>query len=228
MAEINLPLIIGAALIDGINPCAFGVLIFLLAYLAKTAKTKAKMFLNGMIYIFAVFITYLVVGLLLLPVIRGLGKLTSAIYVGIAVLIILVGLIEVKDFFWYGRWFTLGIFPSEVKRIKIYVKKVSDKPTTAFALGVFIALVELPCTGAVYVAVLTLMSLSGLTLKHVTFLIIYNLIFVLPLVVILAAVVKGISTERFEAWRQKNKKWMRLAIGLVLIGLGIWMLAIIF
>ena len=227
MAEINLLLIIGAAIVDGINPCAFGVLIFLLAYLAKTAKTKAKMLLNGMIYIFAVFVTYFLVGLLLLPIIRELGKLTSALYIGIAALIILAGFIEIKDFFWYGKWFSLGIFPSEVKRIKTYVEKVSDKPTTAFGLGVFVALVELPCTGAVYVAVLTLMSLAGLTLKHLTFLLIYNLIFVLPLIVILVAVIKGISIEGFETWRQKHKKWMRLALGLLLIGLGSWMLTII-
>lgn len=228
MAEINLPLIIGAALVDSINPCAFGVLIFLLAYLAKNVKTKAKMLTNGLVYILAVFFTYLVAGLILLPILRQLGAITSNVYIGLAVLIIFAGLIEIKDFFWYGKWFSLGIIPSQAQRIKMYVKKISDKTTTAFGLGVFVALVELPCTGAVYVAVLTLMSLAGLSLKYFNFLIIYNLIFVLPLVLILVAFIKGISTETFNRWQQKYKKWMRLSLGLVLVSLGAWMLAIIF
>ena len=228
MAEVNFPLIIGASLIDGINPCAFGVLIFLLAYLAKTAKTKAKMLTNGLVYIAAVFITYLVAGLLLLPVLRKLGAITAGIYVAIAFIIILLGLIEIKDFFWYGKGFSLSIFPSESKRIKLYVKNISDKWYTAFGLGVFVALVELPCTGAVYVAVLTLMSLAGLTIKNFSFLLIYNFIFVLPLVAILLGAVNGISTERFQNWQQKYKKWMRLGIGLILVGLGLWMLTIIY
>jgi len=226
--ELNLPIIIGASLVDSINPCAFGVLIAMLAYLAKSVQTKGKMLLNGMIYIIAVFITYLVAGIILLPILRQLGKITSTIYIAIAVLIILAGLIEIKDYFWYGRWFSLGIFPSESKRLKNYLKHISGKVSTAFGLGVFVALIELPCTGAVYIAVLTLMTLAGLTLSNLTFLIIYNLIFVLPLAVILLFFIKGIKAERFEQWRVKHRGLMRLSIGLVLVGLGIWMLMIVF
>ena len=65
MADVNLPLIIGASAIDSINPCAFGVLIFLLAYLGQKFKDKKLIFKNGMIYIFGVFITYLIAGVLL-------------------------------------------------------------------------------------------------------------------------------------------------------------------
>lgn len=223
MAEINLPIIIGAALIDGINPCAFGVLIFLLAYLAKTAH-KSHMLLNGLVYIFFVFLTYLAAGLVLLPIIRSLAAFSVISYYVIAGIVGLAGLIEIKDFFWYGKWFSLGIIPSETNRIKLYVQKVGDSPFTAAFLGVFVALVELPCTGAVYLAVLALMSLSGFTVGNFTFLVIYNLIFVLPLVIILFFVVKGIHWSRFEEWRQKHKGWMRLFIGLMLVGLAIWMI----
>ncbi len=223
MAEISLPIIIGAALIDGINPCAFGVLIFLLAYLAKTAH-KSHMLFNGLVYIFFVFLTYLVAGLVLLPVIRGLAGFSVVSYYVIAGIVALAGLLEIKDFFWYGKWFSLGIIPSEAERIKAYVAKVGDSPFTAAFLGVFVALVELPCTGAVYLAVLALMSLSGLTIGNFTFLVIYNLIFVLPLIIILIFVVKGIHWSRFEDWRQRHKGWMRLFIGIMLVGLAVWMI----
>lgn len=223
MADINLPIVVGASLIDGINPCAFGVLIFLLAYLAKSSK-KSKMLLNGIIYIIAVFITYFAAGLVLLPLIQKLGTFSVVSYIVIAAIVIIAGLLEIKDFFAYGKWLSLSIFPSEAERIKRYIKRVSDRPATAFFLGVFVALVELPCTGAVYLAVLALMSISGITISNILLLVIYNIIFVLPLVVILLLVYRKMSTDKFEKWRQKHKGLMRLIIGLVLIALGIWML----
>ncbi len=63
----SITILLGAAVIDSINPCAFGVLLFLLAYLAKTSKNKVKMLIHGLTYIAAVFITYFLAGLILLP-----------------------------------------------------------------------------------------------------------------------------------------------------------------
>ncbi|MEK6948089.1 MAG: GAP family protein [Nanoarchaeota archaeon] len=224
MTDINLPIIVGASLIDGINPCAFGVLIFLLAYLAKTSKKKSKMLVNGLVYIFAVFLTYLFAGLLLLPIIQSLGSFSVYSYIVLAIIVIIAGLLEIKDYFWYGKGFSLSIFPSEAERIKKYVKSVSGNPLTAFALGVFVALVELPCTGAVYLAVLALMSFTGVSVSNILFLIIYNIIFVLPLVIILLLVYRQSSTIKFEKWRQKHKGLMRLITGFVLLALGLWMI----
>src|SRR3989344_1777824 len=116
MTEINLPLLICAAFIDSINPCAFGVLIFLLAYLSETAKSRAHMLFNGFSYIFAVFVTYLVAGLVLLPVIQTLRSFSVWGYIILAGIVILAGLLEVKDFFWYGKWFSLSIMPGESER----------------------------------------------------------------------------------------------------------------
>lgn len=225
MADVNLPIVVGAALIDGINPCAFGVLIFLLAYLSKNIKDKKMMLSHGLIYILAVFLTYLAAGLFLLPILRQLGSLSVGFYIVIGILVILAGILEIKDFFFYGRGFSLSIFPNDVERIKMYVKKIGNKTSTAFFLGVFVALVELPCTGAVYLAVLTLMTLAGIQLKYILFLVLYNLIFVLPLIVILWLFVRGVSANKFNEWHQKHKALMRLLIGLVLIGMGAWMLA---
>ncbi len=227
MAEISLPIIVGAALIDGINPCAFGVLIFMLAYLAKTAK-RSKMLVNGLVYILFVFITYLISGLILLPIIRKLAGFSVASYYFIAGAIILAGLIEIKDYFWYGKGFSLTIFPSEAARIKKYVRNISGSPFAAALMGTFVALVELPCTGAVYLAVLALMSLSGVTAGNISFLIIYNLIFVVPLVIILLFVYNGIHWKHFEKWRQCHKGLMRLFAGVLLMVLGIWMIEFTF
>lgn len=220
MAEINLFFVIGAALVDSINPCAFGVLIFLLAYLSETIKKARQMLIRGLIYIAAVFVTYLVAGLILLPFIRKLGSFSVVSYYVLAAIIALAGLLEIKDFFWYGRGISLAIFPSETKRIKMYVRRINANPLAPAFLGVFVALVELPCTGFAYLAVLGLVSLSGITVSNLTLLIVYNLIFVLPLLVILWFVYTGTSTRKLERWRQSHKKWMRLAIGLTLLALA--------
>jgi cytochrome c biogenesis protein CcdA len=224
VATISLPVLIGAALVDSINPCAFGVLIFLLAFLSKTARRPSKLLIHGMVYVFAVYITYLSAGLVLLPIIRSLGHFSVIAYITIAILIIIAGLLEIKDYFFYGRWFSLSIAPSDAARIKMYVKKISDSIFTAFGLGIFVALVELPCTGAVYLAVLTIMSITGYTAHNITQLLLYNLIFVLPLIIIVWAMYRGVSSKTMHAWKDKHKEAMRLITGIVLVGLGAWML----
>lgn len=224
---IPLPILIGAAIVDSINPCAFGVLIFLLAYLSKTFNKPHKLLIHGLTYIFAVFITYLLAGLLLLPIIQGLGNISVMVYVVIGVLIILAGLIELKDFFWYGRGFSLELLPGASQRIKMYSNKISSSLAGAYGLGTFVALVELPCTGAVYLAVLSILSLSGAAFTAATavsLLGLYNLIFVAPLVVILYLFYRGADSEKIEAWRRKHRHLMRALIGLMLIGLGVWMI----
>ncbi len=227
ITSLTIPILVGAAIIDSINPCAFGVLIFLLAYLFKNFHSRKLVLLHGLTYISAVFLTYLIAGLLLLPVISQLGRISAGAYVGIGIILIIFGLLEIKDFFFYGKGPSLGIFPSAGRRIEILVRHITGKLSTSFFLGVFVALVELPCTGAVYLGVLALVSLAGLTANNFLLLVLYNLLFVLPLVVILLLIHRGGQTEQFEKWREKYRGYMRLAIGLLLIVLGGWMIMFI-
>ena len=217
----------GAAIIDSINPCAFGVLIFLLAYLFKAFHSRRSVLLHGLTYISAVFLTYLLAGLILLPIISQLGRVSTGAYVGIGMILIIFGLLEIKDFFFYGKGPSLGIFPSAGKRIELIIRHITGKLSTSFFLGVFVALVELPCTGAVYLGVLALVSLTGLTANNFLLLVIYNFIFVLPLIIILLLIYRGGQTEKFEMWRKKYRGYMRLAIGVLLIALGGWMIKFI-
>ena len=227
ITALTIPLLVGAAIVDSINPCAFGVLIFLLAYLFKAFHSRRSVLLHGFTYISAVFLTYLMAGLLLLPVISQLGRVSVGAYIGIGIILIIFGLLEIKDFFFYGKGLSLGILPSAGKRIEMIIRHITGKLSISFFLGVFVALVELPCTGAVYLGVLALVSLAGLTANNFLLLVIYNLLFVLPLVVILLLIHRGGQTEKFEAWREKYRRYMRLAIGMLLIGMGAWMIKFI-
>ena len=96
-----------------------------------------------------------------------------------------------------------------------------------FGMGVFVALVELPCTGAVYLAVLALMSFSGLTLTNFSLLVLYNLIFIAPLIVILYLFYQGTESKVIHRWMKRIKPYMRLLTGLLLLGLAAWMVAFV-
>lgn len=224
---LTVPILVGAALIDSINPCAFGVLIFLLAYLFKTAQKKGRILTHGLVYIFGVFFTYLVAGLVLLPVLQQFGRTAVTLYVAIGILLILFGLLEIKDFFWYGRGPSLSIPPAAARRIEYYTQKVNGKLSVSFFLGIFVALVELPCTGTVYLGVLALVALSGVQIDTLLLLVLYNVIFVLPLLAILFLVSRGTESSRLEGWRKKYRRHMRLVAGLLLVGMGYWMIRLV-
>ena len=219
--KLTLFTIISAAAIDSINPCAFSVLIFLLVYLMALGSKK-KVLKVGLTYIFTVFVVYFISGLGLFAVIQY-ANITRSVYFIAAILAIGAGLINVKDFFWYGKGITLSIPESGKSTIKKYIHKASIP--AAVILGIAVSLFELPCTGGVYLAILGLLSTKMTLWQGIPYLLFYNMIFVLPLFIILGLVYKGTSPESLEKWRSGNRKWLRLIMGLAMILLGVAMLA---
>ena len=119
--ELTLPIVISAALLDSINPCVFGVLIFLIAFMTKVFKSPTRMLLGGLTYSLVVYITYLLIGLGFLKFTVSFG-VSIAVYWIAATIAILAGLVEIKDFFWYGRGFSLQMIPGAAQRIKYFTK----------------------------------------------------------------------------------------------------------
>ena len=144
-AELTLELVIATALADSINPCVFGVLIFLLAYMLAVFKNKHRMLLAGLVYIAAVYLTYFLLGVGIFTFIRSTG-LGVPFYYFAAVIAILAGLVEVKDFFFYGKGFSLQIIPGASQRLKHYTSYLKKMEHThpmvslaiAFFLGMFV------------------------------------------------------------------------------------------
>lgn len=228
--NLTLGIVIGAALVDSINPCVFGVLIFLIAFMNKLFKTRKMMLVGGLLYSAVVYATYLALGFGILKIAVNIG-ISTAFYVAVAAVAVIAGLLEIKDFFWYGKGFSLQMIPGGAKRLRYYTEKIERMElhhpvvlllTTAI-LGVFVVLVELPCTGAPYFAILGLLA-KGVYSNAVPLLLIYNFIFVLPLLVVIGIAYFGASSEALEVWRQKHRGLMRLFIGVFLIALGVYML----
>src|SRR3989344_4158666 len=213
---LSLPIIIGFGLLDSINPCVIGVLLVMLTVLLKTGD-KRKVLMNGLAYTAGVYATYLLGGLTLLSVfnaVRSIVILGQILYIVVGIFVIIAGILEVKDFFWYGLWFSLSIPKRFVGYVEEKVNTIHASLLAAIFFGIVITLIELPCTGAPYLAILTLMSQGGLNyLTGLPLLLLYNLVFVLPLIAIIAMVYYGFAIKRFESWKQEHRGTMRLLIG---------------
>lgn len=225
--EATLPTIgtvIVTAIVDSINPCAIGVLILMISTMLASHAGTRKIMKFGLMYTAAVYVTYFSAGIGLLAFISSV-PLVIAEYITIAVSLLVVagGIIEIKDFLWYGRGFSLAIPPEMAKKIHGYVQRVDMR--MAIFLGVFVTAVELPCTGGPYLAILTILS-QNFSWQVVGLLALYNLIFITPLVIILLMVYSGKKITGIKKWKHKARGWMRLLAGITLILLG-WILMLI-
>jgi len=113
----------------------------------------------------------------------------------------------------------LAIPGSKKGIIDRYIKKGSVP--AALILGILVGMFELPCTGGIYLAILSLISNQMTFAEGIPLLLVYNLFFILPLVLILCVVVLGLPLERVDRWRQEHRNAVRILMGLVLIGLGL-------
>ena len=228
MVEATLPTLTAVlitAAVDSINPCAIGVALLLVATLIKQDRRRDILKI-GLIYITAVYVTYFVAGLGIIHFLVGLPvQIANYVTVFVALLVIIGGLLEIKDFFWYGKGSSLMI-PEQ------YAEKIADKmddlsTPMAVLLGIFVAAVELPCTGGPYLAILTIISQQGVNLTAYGMMALYNLIFVMPLIIIVVMSYFGsYKVSEMKEWKHMNKSRMRLAAGLLMVALG-WVLLIL-
>ncbi len=216
--------VVATAAIDAINPCAIGVLILMVSVLLAARQSTSRMLLLGGLYIVSVFTIYLLAGLGLLYFLSTIPLwLTEYLSITVGLLMVAAGLLEIKDFFWYGRWFSLTIPGRFVKKVHV----MSSKATIpgVLLLGAFVSAVELPCTGAPYLAIITLLS-QYFDFTAFLLLVLYNIIFILPLIIILILVAVGKKLHEIKAWKQRTRHYMRLGMGLLLVYLG-WLLIFI-
>lgn len=217
-----------AAAVDSINPCAIGVLIFFVTVFITTVgiKHKDRLLKLGLVYISVIYIIYFLAGLALSALFAFIPNyIAQYVSMVIAVVVVFFGLLEIKDFFWYGHGISLSISADNSRKLKEYLKhRLNFK--LVVVLGAFVTAVELPCTGGPYLAITNLLSYS-FDFTALLLLLYYNFIFVLPLLVILFAVYTGIAKiGTIKHWKQSNKAYMRLGIGLLLVFLG-WFLIMV-
>lgn len=221
-AALTLSAVVAAAAVDAINPCAFAVLIILLTSVL-TAGTRRRALMAGLAFTASIYISYFLMGLGLYSAIAASGR-THMFFWIVSVLAILVGLFNLKDYFWYGRWFIMEVPQSWRPRLKGLLRGVSSVPG-AFLIGFAVSLFLLPCTSGPYIVILGLLAKAATRPYALGLLAIYNLIFVLPMIIITAIICLGITTpEKAEGWRTRRLKALHLIAGAIILLLGLGMM----
>ena len=219
-SKINwLPLlIVSAAFVDSINPCAFSVLFITLAFLFSLGHNRSQIIKTSLVYVGGIFLTYILIGLGILKVLtifnipNGMAKLG-------AVAIIIFGLINLTNEFFPA-------FPIKLKMPSASHGKVGEliaKATlpAAFILGLLVGMFEFPCTGGPYLLVLGLLHDDASYFTGFWYLILYNFIFVLPLLIAIFITTDKLILEKVDKLRKLETKKSRVLISFVFIILGL-------
>jgi cytochrome c biogenesis protein CcdA/glutaredoxin len=221
--KLTIPAVIAAAAVDAINPCAFAVLIILLTTILATKKRKRAL-MSGLAFSLSIYIAYFLMGLGLFSAIQAAG-VTRTFYSVVAVLAILVGLFNLKDYMWYGKWFVMEVPPSWRPKMKMLLKSVTSVPG-AFLVGFVVSLFLLPCTSGPYIVILGLLAHATTRAYAISLLLLYNFIFIIPMLVITAAIYFGYTTtEEAEHWRSRKLKILHLIAGVIILAIGVVMAA---
>ena len=217
--------LIPAALSDSINPCAFAVILILLGSIFMLYKDRKKVLLAGLTFSLSIFLSYLAMWIWLY---KALASVENTLYLKLWVWIlwILVGLANLKDVFWYGKWFVMEVPFSWRPKLKKLLAKATS-PLGAFFVGIFVSLFLLPCTSGPYFTILWYLSSESKTITSLwyIYLIIYNLIFILPMLIITLLVTYNTAyVEKLQKIKD-DKNWLiHLIVGLLMLSLWIYVI----
>lgn len=213
--------IIGAGLVDGINPCAFATIIFFISYLAILKRKGRELITVGIVFTFAVFITYFLIGIGLfefLKYISFLKTFTKFIYAIVGVLTLMLGVFSLIDYFkcrkGKAKEMTLQLPAFLKKRIHSTIKEqagLTRYVLAAFITGFIVSILELTCTGQVYLPTIVYATgISNLRVNAYTYLLLYNFMFILPLIVIFILAYLGTTAIHLSDILRKKMALIKL------------------
>jgi len=225
---LTIPSIIMLALVDSVNPCAIAVLgLLIIAYMTHNPHEKKKALFAGAMFVLAVYIVYLVYGLL---IVHFLGSLMDAfqgtellIYGIFSLLAIALGVYNIKDFVWYQPGGLLREMPMKWRPKMQKILAGIESPAGGFVLGIFVTLFLLPCTIGPLLMAGTLLAKFG-TLAALPWLLLYNAIFVLPMIIMIIGIYVGLTmVENVTEWKDRNIKYLHLVAGIIMAGIGLYL-----
>jgi cytochrome c biogenesis protein CcdA/glutaredoxin len=226
--------VLGAGLIDGLNPCAFATLVFFISYLTFTGRRGRDILFVGLAFALGVFLTYLLVGVGLLRAVQALPFFTSLgrwVYLLTALLCVVLAALTFRDFFRAREGkvseMTLKLPLSLRRRINKVIREGAQMRAfvaVAFATGFLVSLIELACTGQVYLpTIVYVLSVPELAAQAFLYLVLYCLMFILPLIVVFVLAYRGTTSEQLGQFVNRHTATIKLLTGLVFGGLALWM-----
>ncbi len=229
----------GAGLLDGINPCAFATIVFFISYMNLVGRGRKEMLIAGGAFALAVFVTYLLVGLGTLSFMNYLNRFSGVakcVYlIAAAVTFALAGL-SLYDAVKAKQGKTKEILLQLPRALKLRIHKVIRERTRtsgviagALVIGFVISALELVCTGQVYLPTLTFVaSIEGMRADAIAYLLLYNVMFIVPLLVVFGCVYWGTTSMQLGGVLQRHLVAVKVGIGILLFGLGTWLVLSVF
>ncbi len=228
--------VVFAGLVDGLNPCAFATLIFFISYLTLSGRRGREVIFVGISFTIGVFLAYLVIGLGLYKVLDMMGDLLTTlarwVYIITAVLCLSLGVFSVIDYFKARKGsledMSLKLPDPLRKRINAVIRKGRGARSYyigAFITGLLISILELACTGQVYLpTIIFVSSMPELKLRAIFYLVLYNLLFILPLVVVFILAYYGTTSKDLTSFLQKHAAAVKIGMALLFFALAAWLL----
>ena len=226
--KVTLAKIVSLALVDAVNPCAFAVLLLLLtAILTYNPGNRRGVLLAGLMFIIAIFAMYFIYGLIFIKffqLIQALSAVKMWLFKVLAVVAIIFGILNIRDSIKYkpggiGTEMPLMLRP----RMQALIARVTS-PKGAFITGLFVTLFLLPCTIGPYVIAAGILSVFDM-LANIPILLLYNLIFVIPMLVIVGIVYLGLrGVKDVEEWKNRHITKLHLVAGILMLLVGIALL----
>lgn len=232
--SLGLLTVVGAGLLDGVNPCAFATMIFLVSYLSLRKRRGTELLLTGAAFALGVFLTYLGVGfgflrfLSSLPFLHVIGKWIYGVTAALCLALAWGSLADYRKAK-EGRLEDMTLkLPN---RMRGWTKTLIREGTGAkrfvlssFALGFGVSIVELACTGQVYLpTIIFVLGIPEWRSQATLALLLYNVMFILPLVAIFLTVYFGTSSEQLIEWMQKHSAAVKLGMAVLFVLLAVWL-----
>lgn len=229
--EISLVALIAGALVDGINPCAFTTLIFLVSYLAFIGRQGKQLLISGFLFSLGVFVAYFSAGA---GVFEALNQLRAFQLVDQALrwlgflMAVVFGLLNLYDFLALKNGkkerLILGLGDHLTQKIHAVIR--SEKHAAGylggFFLGTMIGWLELPCTGQVYFPIIVMVREMGpARAKAIAYLLLYNIIFIMPLLAVFGGAYYGLSNQIMTKLVREHLAKVKLLTALFFFGLAL-------
>ena len=218
-----LPLVLVSSLLDSVHPCSFSILLITIAFLFGLSMTRKKILQLGGLYIFGIFASYLLIGLGLLKVLHlfntphFMGKLG-------ATLLILFGIVNLLNRFFPNMPFKLTMPSVAHKPMAVLMEKTTA--VAVFALGLLVGICQFPCMGGPYLMVIGLLHDQVTYATGFWYLVLYNVILIVPLVLVLWVAADKTMVEKMQEWKLTHLARVRLVAGIAMIIIGALILVV--
>ncbi|BER91916.1 hypothetical protein [Atrimonas thermophila] len=228
--------IAGAGLLDGLNPCAFATIVFMVNLLFLLGHERRRVFEVGITYSVSVYVTYFLLGLFFFEIWQHLGRyhiISQVAYGVMAALLFLFAFLSIKDAIQYKKerretGFTLGLPKSWRLKINQYLKQsFAERRLIIAALlsGVVVSFLEAGCTGQIYFPIIMLIhSETVYRIRAIFYLLLYNAFFIIPLFAVFLSVYFGSRSKKIVEFGRKNILFSKIALAALFIVLGILLL----